>query len=329
MRRFFIGILGMFLFHNAIAQQNYYNPSGNVGLGTNNPTAQLNLNWQYAQIKLQGADASFLNSDLIISRLTSGNIMQRSPNIQFLDDATGARAFIQSYQGTLQFFPNSVQTLTLLPNKVGISNSSPLATFQVETSVNKFTAASASALGGTSYIGFNAYRNNTNSNWRFDGNGTISAGSVIYGDQAGNINFAAVPSLNNGSYFELSDADLKSKVYFQVSASGAMARAKKLKLETANFPDYVFDRDYKLPSLSSISLYINQNHHLPEMPTAKEVNADGLDIGEINKILVKKVEELTLYLIETKKDIDKLRKRLAHVEKGQKFVTNNASKKRL
>lgn len=66
----------------------------------------------------------------------------------------------------------------------------------------------------------------------------------------------------------------------------------------ANWPDYVFQSGYKLPSLNDVKNYITQNHHLPDRPSAAEVNKSGIDLGETNKILTKKVEELTLYLIE-------------------------------
>jgi delta-aminolevulinic acid dehydratase/porphobilinogen synthase len=69
------------------------------------------------------------------------------------------------------------------------------------------------------------------------------------------------------------------------------------------WPDYVFKSDYSLPTLSDVKTYIDQNHHLPEMPSAAEVAKDGLNLGEMNELLTKKVEELTLYLIaENKKD---------------------------
>ena len=64
------------------------------------------------------------------------------------------------------------------------------------------------------------------------------------------------------------------------------------------WPDYVFKKDYKLPTLTEVKDYIDQNHHLPDMPSEKEVMANGLNLGEMNKVLTKKVEELTLYLIE-------------------------------
>ncbi|MDN3581380.1 hypothetical protein [Mucilaginibacter flavus] len=62
--------------------------------------------------------------------------------------------------------------------------------------------------------------------------------------------------------------------------------------------DYVFKNDYQLPSLSDVKTYIDQNHHLPEIPSEQEVAQNGLNLGEMNRLLLKKVKELTLYLIE-------------------------------
>jgi len=71
----------------------------------------------------------------------------------------------------------------------------------------------------------------------------------------------------------------------------------------ADWPDYVFKKDYTLPSLSDVKTYIDKNQHLPEIPSAQEIAKDGINLGEMNKLLLKKVEELTLYLIEKDKQI--------------------------
>jgi hypothetical protein len=70
-----------------------------------------------------------------------------------------------------------------------------------------------------------------------------------------------------------------------------------------SWPDYVFKPSYTLPPLTEVKTYIDQNHHLPEIPTEQQIEKDGLNLGEMNKVLVKKVEELTLYLIEKDKQI--------------------------
>jgi len=88
---------------------------------------------------------------------------------------------------------------------------------------------------------------------------------------------------------------------YQLAVNGsAIATSMTVKLY-ANWPDYVFKKDYLLPSLSDVKTYIDQNQHLPDMPSEAEVAKDGLNLGEMNKLLVKKVEELTLYLIEKDK----------------------------
>ncbi|TKC04715.1 hypothetical protein FA048_18685 [Pedobacter polaris] len=101
----------------------------------------------------------------------------------------------------------------------------------------------------------------------------------------------------------------------KLSVNGKI-RAHEIKVETANWPDYVFEDDYKIASLTELEKYIKENKHLPEMPSAKVVEANGVELGEMNKLLLKKVEELTLHLI-------KLNERIEELEKNnQKAKTN-------
>lgn len=91
-------------------------------------------------------------------------------------------------------------------------------------------------------------------------------------------------------------------------------RSKEVKVEASNWPDYVFLPDYKLPTLTEIEEQIKLKGHLPDMPSAKEVEANGIALGEMNKLLLKKVEELTLHLIDQKRDNDLLSKRVTEIE---------------
>ena len=77
-----------------------------------------------------------------------------------------------------------------------------------------------------------------------------------------------------------------------------------VKLQTA-WPDFVFKKNYGLRPLSEVEAFINQNNHLPEVPSAAEVADKGIDVGAMNAKLLQKVEELTLYLIEMKKENEK------------------------
>lgn len=80
-------------------------------------------------------------------------------------------------------------------------------------------------------------------------------------------------------------------------------RSKEVKVEITDWPDYVFEEDYKIKSLDNLEKYIKENKHLPEVPSAKEISDNGLELGEMNKVLMKKVEELTLYLIDQNKSL--------------------------
>jgi hypothetical protein len=85
--------------------------------------------------------------------------------------------------------------------------------------------------------------------------------------------------------------------------------AEKIKVKTyANWPDFVFNADYKLPSLQQLEAFIIANKHLPEIPSANDIAENGHDLGEMNKKLLQKVEELTLYVIDLQKQLDVLKK---------------------
>jgi hypothetical protein len=73
------------------------------------------------------------------------------------------------------------------------------------------------------------------------------------------------------------------------------------------WPDYVFNKEYKLPTLNELEQFIAENQHLPNIPSAAEVVENGFELGEMNALLLQKVEELTLYIIQ-------LEKRLSAVE---------------
>jgi hypothetical protein len=83
-------------------------------------------------------------------------------------------------------------------------------------------------------------------------------------------------------------------------------RAKEIKVETANWPDYVFSKSYKSLSLPEMEKFIVLNNHLPEIPSADQVKSEGIAIGEMNSKLLKKIEELTLYMIDMDKKINRL-----------------------
>lgn len=92
---------------------------------------------------------------------------------------------------------------------------------------------------------------------------------------------------------------------YKLSVNGNI-RSKEIVVETG-WADYVFDKKYNLTKLEDVEKYILQNKHLPNIPSAKEVEENGLHLGDVQKKMMEKIEELTLYIIEA----DKQQKRLA------------------
>ena len=97
---------------------------------------------------------------------------------------------------------------------------------------------------------------------------------------------------------------------YQLSVEGKIiTEGVRVKL-SGSWPDYVFEPNYVLPNLEAVEAYIQQHGHLPEVPSAKEVSEEGNDLGNMDAILLKKIEELTLYIIELKKEVEVLKTKI-------------------
>lgn len=104
------------------------------------------------------------------------------------------------------------------------------------------------------------------------------------------------------------------KEVFRVYGNG-LIEAKKLRLSLNIWSDFVFDDDYELIPLPELEKYIDKNNHLPEVPSEKEVLEEGVELGEMDAILLQKVEELTLYLIEVNKQVQELKEENKELKK--------------
>lgn len=102
----------------------------------------------------------------------------------------------------------------------------------------------------------------------------------------------------------------------KLSVNGKI-RAQEIKVETADWPDYVFTKEYKIPSLRETEKHIKEKGHLPGIPSAEEVKANGVDLGEMNAKLLQKLEEVTLHLINQEKELLKLKKELNSLKKNK------------
>ncbi|MCT1526910.1 tail fiber protein [Sphingobacterium hotanense] len=93
-------------------------------------------------------------------------------------------------------------------------------------------------------------------------------------------------------------------------------RTQEVRVEATNWPDYVFNPNYKLLSLEETRKYINTHGHLPGIPDLRAVNEQGISLGEMNRVLLEKIEELTLHLIQKEDDITQLKRELELIKKN-------------
>jgi hypothetical protein len=92
----------------------------------------------------------------------------------------------------------------------------------------------------------------------------------------------------------------------QLEGTGLL-RARKIRIDLDTWADYVFEPQYKLMPLNELKTYVTIEKHLPGVPSAEEVEEEGIDLGEMNQVLLEKIEELTLYVIELNEEVGKLK----------------------
>lgn len=98
--------------------------------------------------------------------------------------------------------------------------------------------------------------------------------------------------------------------------------AREIKVEADSWSDFVFDDNYKLKGLEEVESFINENNHLPDIPSENEVLKNGIQLGEMNAKLLQKIEELTLYMIEQNKKTEKLIEKVDKLESENELLKN-------
>jgi hypothetical protein len=285
-------------FNNLKGQNTPWSTTGNIGIGTTSPDALLTVG------------SASTRGTLNVVGSTSGTAI-----INLVDSRTSGHAYSiyngLSGQGDFNIFDQNASNyrLTIKPSgNVGIGTTMPVSLFQIDDGCTKANIGDASGAGlnyGTSYLGFNAAR--SSGNWTMHADGLRNGGGLMYASIYGDLYFAPIASTGTMDQV-LSDVSVKSKIALRVEHDGT-TYAKKVIVELTGWPDYVFKPTYSLKPLSEVKTYIDLNHHLPEMPSEKEVAEKGVDPGEIVKLQTKKIEELTLYMIELQKQIDQLKKK--------------------
>lgn len=209
--------------------------------------------------------------------------------------------------------PTSLVVTTVSGNRIDLSwtdNSSDESGFQIERSI-------------TSGTGYSIVHTTTSNEVTFSDNGLNSATQYFYrlkainsGGGSSYTNEVSATTLGEGAwqiegttlyYNEGSVGIGTDNPQNELDVNGTI-HAKEVKVDLNGWPapDYVFEKDYPLTSLSDLKTYIEENKHLPEIPSAKEMEEAGINLKEMNMLLLKKVEELTLYILEQERRIKAL-----------------------
>ncbi|NTE04314.1 hypothetical protein G6M26_06445 [Agrobacterium tumefaciens] len=130
-----------------------------------------------------------------------------------------------------------------------------------------------------------------------------------YNQDIGNSKFAAMSIRSNG------DVGIGTTTPREKLSVNGNIRSREIKVDALNWPDFVFDKGYKKMSLPEMEAFIQTNKHLPGVPSAATVEKNGIALGEMNKVLLQRLEELTLHLIEKDKQITSQQSEMSQVVK--------------
>lgn len=199
------------------------------------------------------------------------------------------------------------ENFTLLENgNIGIGTSTPAHKLSVNGSMKWGNSSSDYAYSGQDGLGLYLEQvggTNNTSKIRIQSSkqGDFSSYAQLFVDPLNGFSFHTTGTANGNVGIGTQSPTEK------LSVNGNI-KAKKIIVSQAGWPDYVFDSSYSLLSLSEIETFITKNKHLPDMPSAKEVEEKGVSVGDNQALLLKKIEELTLYLIRQERQMDILRK---------------------
>jgi hypothetical protein len=196
--------------------------------------------------------------------------------------------------------------------RVGIANVSPQANLDVGGDAilgSLKTGYTTGAMVAGTYIGYKGLAQLPNKDFAL---AQYANGVTLLNSPSG-INVA----VNGVTYLSASAASgLVSNLNMKVNGTLTVGTVVASNWQIQQVPDYVFEKDYKMASLDQVGSFVEKNKHLPEVPSATQMKAEGLDLVKMNLVLLKKVEELTLHAIRQEKAIKKQSEEFAELKRS-------------
>lgn len=287
-----------------IRQQSTQDVPALVGIGTNNPKHLLHIN---GNTMISGSNKALLFATSESSTYGNFGIRYTGSGLNFYKPNEG------SPTNNLLFIKDN--------GNIGIGKSNPTSKLDVSGSIQS-TVLQSESLNISGDVNFRGLAGSSTKILTIDDNGDLlSADYSTIQDNMGNHTAIQNVNLNgnklvggasgNGGIFVAGNGNVRIGTGTMnptkaLEVNGTI-RSKEVIVEIANWSDFVFDNNYKLMSLKETERFIKQNGHLPNVPSAAEVEKEGIELGEMNAILLQKIEELTLYVIELEKQIDELK----------------------
>ncbi|KPM48556.1 hypothetical protein [Jiulongibacter sediminis] len=219
--------------------------------------------------------------------------------------AMGSNSLLNNTSGS---FNMAVGAHSLILNSVGAQNTA-IGTNALQSNTGGsnnigigYNAGYSNANGdGNIFIGANAGFNETGNGKLYIANSSTTT-PLIYGDFS-----AKFVSIGDVDPAKRASANTSGGYNLLVKGGILTEKVKVALASSADWADYVFDPSYKLMSLEEVESFTNDNKHLPNVPSADEMAASGLDVSATSKIFMEKIEELTLYMIELNKEVKALK----------------------
>ncbi|MEO9869313.1 hypothetical protein [Ekhidna sp.] len=266
--------------------------NGNVGIGTTSPSFKLTVDGEVGIVK----DYPYLQ--LNSTSWNAGSFIQTGVTTAAQPNGDYMVIHNPSSKG-FNFRQGSYHALTILPSgNIGVGNTSPQFKFTVDGEIGIVKDYPYLQLNSTSWNGGSFIQTGVTTAAQPNGDYMVihNPSSKGFNFRQGSYNAMTIhPSGKLG--IGTTNPDSKLTV-----AGNIHAQEVKVTIDAGTGPDYVFEPDYDLRSLEETAAYIKANKHLPEVPSASEMEANGVQLGEMNMLLLKKIEELTLYVIELKKE---------------------------
>lgn len=268
----------------------YYN-SGNVGIGTTSPTSELHVIG-----RLQTTDRINARQYIAVDKNSSYRVAINGQSDGYI---AGRNDLVQD-----KFLISSNGSSYFNGGKVGIGTKSPSADLHVVGNL-----ATTDRINAREYIAVDR-----NSSYRVAMNGQTD-GYIAGRNDAVEQKFLI--HSNGNSYFNggnlLIGKTSQANSAYKLDVAGPI-RANEIVVNTTG-ADYVFEADYPLKTLDETKAFIRENGHLPGIPSAEDMQENGMSVGELNTKLLEKVEELTLYLIQQDEKLQEQQKMILELQR--------------